>query len=139
MTFAYSTPGTTDRLLSGIQQQTTATDKFTQEFRLLSPESEHFEWLLGAFYTDEDSGINPQSFLAVEAGTEHVAEDIPPLAVVSLDSTYEEIALFANATWHITPKFDFSFGARWSDNDQTAEQNVRIELPAFLPATHGCH
>jgi iron complex outermembrane recepter protein len=132
MTFAYSTPGTTDRLLSGIQQQTTATDKFTQEFRLLSPESEHFEWLLGAFYTDEDSGINPQSFLAVEAGTEHIAEDIPPLAVVSLDSTYEEIALFANATWHITPKFDFSFGARWSDNDQTAEQNVRIELPAFL-------
>ena len=40
MTFAYSTPGTTDRLLSGILQQTTATDKFTQEFRLLSPESD---------------------------------------------------------------------------------------------------
>jgi outer membrane receptor protein involved in Fe transport len=132
MTFAYSTPGTTDRLLSGIQQQTTATDKFTQEFRLLSPESEHFEWLLGAYYTDEDSGINPQSFLAVEAGTDNIAEDIPPLAVVSLDSTYKETALFANATLHITPKFDFSFGGRWSDNDQTAEQKVRIELPAFL-------
>jgi iron complex outermembrane receptor protein len=132
MTFAYSTPGTTDRLLSGIIQQTTATDKFTQEFRLLSPESDRFEWLLGAYYTDEDSGINPQNVLAVEAGTDDVAEGIPPLALINLDSTYKETALFANATWHITSKFDLSFGGRWSDNDQTAEQNVRIELPAFL-------
>ena len=27
-------------------------------------------------------------------------------------STYEELALFANATWHVTDRFDLSFGGR---------------------------
>ena len=75
-TFAYSTLGTTDRLLSSILPQTTATDKFTQEFRLLSPDSDRFEWLLGAYYTSEDSGIH-QRVVAVEPGTNNIATDIP--------------------------------------------------------------
>jgi len=132
LTFAYSTPGTTDRLLSGIIRQTTATDKFTQEFRLISPENERFEWLLGAYYTDEDSGINPQNIVPVEAGTDDRAQGIPSLAEISLDSTYKEFALFANATWHIAPKFDLSFGGRWSDNDQDATQRITVRLPDFL-------
>ena len=131
LTFLYSTPGTTDTLLSGILEQTTATDKFTQEFRLVSPDSDSFEWLLGAYYTDEDSGINPQNVTAVVPGTDDAAAGLPPVALVSVDSTYEEIALFANATWHITDRFDLSFGGRWSDNDQSAAQAVRIELPLF--------
>jgi len=132
LTFVYSTPGTTDTLLSGVLRQTTATDKFTQEFRLLSPDSDTFEWLVGAYYTDEDSGINPQRVVAVTPGTDARAPGIPRVAEVSLDSTYEELALFANATWHISPKFDLSFGGRWSDNDQEAKQHVLITLP-ILP------
>ena len=31
-----------------ILNQVTSTDKFTQEFRLVSPESDRFEWLLGS-------------------------------------------------------------------------------------------
>jgi hypothetical protein len=54
------------------------------------------------------------------------------VADVFLNSTYEEIALFGNATWHVTDRFDLSFGARWSENDQDADQFQRIELPAFL-------
>ena len=38
------------------------------------------------------------------------------------DSDYEEFALFANATWYISPRFDLSFGARASDNEQVASQ-----------------
>ena len=132
LTFVYSTPGTTDALLSGVLRQTTATDKFTQEFRLVSPESDRFEWLLGAYYTDEDSGINPQRIVAVLPGTDDNAPGIPRVADVSLDSTYQELALFANATWHIAPKFDLSFGGRWSDNDQEAKQHALIVLP-ILP------
>lgn len=131
LTFAWSTPGTTDRLLSGMNFQNTGTDKFTQEFRLVSPDSNKFEWMLGAYYTDEDSIID-QNFLAVEPGTNDVATDIPTFADVSLDSTYEELALFGNATWHVSDRFDLSFGARWSDNDQTASQAVAITLPGFL-------
>ena len=131
LTFAWSTPGTTDRLLSGMNFQNTGTDKFTQEFRLVSPEGDRFEWLLGAYYTDEDSIID-QNFLAVEPGTNDIATDIPRFADVALASTYEELALFGNATWHVSDRFDLSFGARWSENDQEASQAVAITLPGFL-------
>jgi outer membrane receptor protein involved in Fe transport len=131
LTFVYSTPGTADTLLSGILDQTTGTDKFTQEFRLVSPESDKFEWLLGAYYTDEDSVIH-QRLVAVEPGTGSPVAGVPLAADLSIDSTYEEIALFANATWHITDRFDLSFGGRWSDNDQDAAQNGLIVLP-ILP------
>ena len=60
--------------------------------------------------------------MAVEAGTDTLATDIPTLVDASVISTYEELALFANATWHIRPRFDLSFGARASDNDQEASQ-----------------
>ena len=108
--------------MSAVQDQVTSTDKFTQELRLVSAESDTFEWLLGAYYTDEDSGIDPQKILVVESGTDTLATDIPPMVEATVLSTYEELALFANATWHITPRFDLSFGARASDNDQEASQ-----------------
>lgn len=108
--------------LSAIQQQVTSTDKFTQELRLVSPEHETFEWLIGAYYTEEDSGIDPQNIFAVEAGTETIATDVPTLVEAVLVSEFEELALFANATWFVTPRFELSFGARASENDQVATQ-----------------
>jgi iron complex outermembrane receptor protein len=110
------------RPLSAVQDQVTSTDKFTQEFRLVSAENDTFEWLVGLYYTDEDSGIDPQQVLAVEAGTDTLATDIPVLVQARLTSEYEEIAAFANATWHLTPSVEVSFGARFSDNDQVASQ-----------------
>lgn len=109
------------RPLSAVLPQTTSTDKFTQELRLVSPKSEAFDWLLGGYYTDEDSVIE-QKILAVEAGTDTVATGVPTLADLSLDSTYKEVAGFANATWHVTPRFDLSLGGRASHNKQVASQ-----------------
>ena len=125
-TFVFGDAAT--RPLSAIQDQVTSTDKFTQELRLVSAEDDTFEWLLGAYYTDEDSGIDPQKILAVEAGTDTLATDIPTMVEATVLSTYEELALFANATWHITPRFDLSFGARASDNDQEASQVLQGAL-----------
>ena len=119
-TFAFGDAAT--RPLSAVLDQVTSTDKFTQELRLVSADSDTFEWLLGAYYTDEDSGIDPQKILAVESGTDTLATDIPPMVEATVLSTYEELAFFANATWHLTPRFDLSFGARASDNDQEASQ-----------------
>ena len=109
------------RPLSAVLPQTTSTDKFTQELRLVSPKSETFDWLLGGYYTDEDSAIK-QKILATEAGTDTVATGVPVLADLTLDSTYEEIAGFANVTWHVTPRFDLSLGGRASHNKQNASQ-----------------
>jgi outer membrane receptor protein involved in Fe transport len=118
-TFVFGDP--TNRPLSVIQLQVTSTDKFTQEFRFTSPDDESFEWLVGAFYTREESEID-QDFFMVEAGTDVIAEDLPLFARGLIPSDYEEYAAFGNATWYLADRFDLTFGARASRNDQAASQ-----------------
>lgn len=115
LTFAFGTP------MSSAQDQITSTDKFTQELRLVSAESTQFEWLAGIYYTDEDSLIS-QQLVALTPNTDTPISGFPLLADLNLISTYEEIAVFANATWFMTDRFEVSFGARQSDNDQTVLQ-----------------
>jgi iron complex outermembrane recepter protein len=115
LSYLFGTP------LSSNLDQVTSTEKFTQEFRLVSGESEKFEWLAGLYYTDEDSLIS-QQIIALTANTETPAPGLPVMADLDLISTYEEIAVFANATWFMTERFELSFGARQSDNDQTVLQ-----------------
>ena len=124
LTFLFSDPVTAQPPLSAVLQQITSTDKLTQEVRLVSDENDKLEWLVGLYYTEEDSGIDPQSIIAVDAGTENPAAGFPVLALASLTSDYEEMALFANATWHVSPRFDLSFGGRVSENDQNASQVI---------------
>ncbi|HEX7087887.1 MAG TPA: TonB-dependent receptor [Vicinamibacterales bacterium] len=123
LTLLFDDPSTPEiaPLISAILPQVTSTDKWTQEFRLVSAESDTFEWLIGAYYTDEESLID-QTILAVEPGTQNPVPGLPVLAVASIESTYEEIAVFANTTWHVTDRFELSVGARQSDNEQTALQ-----------------
>lgn len=104
--------------------QTTGTKKFTQEIRLSSPNNDTLEWLIGAFYTNEKSAIDPQNLLATEFGTDKVATDIAPIALVTLHSKYDEYAAFGNATWHITPRFDLTAGGRLAHNKQSAHEVV---------------
>jgi iron complex outermembrane recepter protein len=111
----------TTRPLSARLPQTTSTDKFSQELRLVSPKNNTFEWLIGGYYTNERSKIH-QEIHAVEAATGAVATGIPNLAVVALPSNYKELAFFGNTTWHLMPRFDLSLGARLSRNNQSASE-----------------
>jgi outer membrane receptor protein involved in Fe transport len=115
LSFLFGTP------LSSVLNQVTSTDKFSQELRLVSGEGSRVEWLAGLYYTDEESLI-AQQIVGLTAGTETPAPGLPLLADLSLDSTYEELAVFANATWHFADRWELSFGARQSDNDQKATQ-----------------
>jgi outer membrane receptor protein involved in Fe transport len=136
LTFLFDDPNTPEvaPLLSSILPQITSTDKWTQEFRLLSADSDTFEWLVGAYYTEEESLID-QTILAVEPGTQNLVAGFPTLAVANVASEYEEIAVFANATWHVTEQFELSFGARQSDNEQSAVQNTDGPLAGGAPLT----
>jgi iron complex outermembrane recepter protein len=116
------------RPLGAIQPQVTSTDKFTQELRLLSADNAPFEWLVGVYYTKEDSGIDPQQVVAVEAGTDTIAAGVPVLVEAQLNSDYEEFAVFANATWQITDRLELSLGARASRNEQSADQSLEGAL-----------
>ena len=108
--------------------QTTATDKFSQEVRLSSPNNETFEWLAGLFYTHEKSKIDPQNYFATEFGTSTIATDVAQIAQIFLRSKYKEYAGFANVTWHMTPRFDLTLGGRLAHNKQNANLLINSDL-----------
>jgi len=94
--------------------------KWTQEFRLVSNTDGKIEWLVGAFYTDEDSN-QTQVLTALNPANGAL---LATLADLALPSTYKEIGLFGNFTYKFTDKFDITAGARWSSNDQNFSQNA---------------
>lgn len=106
--------------------------KFTQEVRLSSPDSDIFEWQIGGYYTDEEVNLK-QSLLPFDLDT--VTPTDPALLgfddflILTLDSKYEEIAGFGNATFHITPRWEVSGGVRYSHNEQSV---VQTQIGAYL-------
>ena len=109
-----------------VLDQKTNSKKFTQEVRLASNASDRFEWLIGGYYTQED-GLVLQEFVGLVPGTKtRIVFPAPfePLAEVQLESEYEEIAGFANATVHLGDRFHVDIGGRYSHNDQTAAQDA---------------
>jgi iron complex outermembrane receptor protein len=110
------------------------TDKLTQEVRLASPDSGTIEWLVGAYYTRENAllfqrfqpfDLVTQALLPTEV-TLAPGVTIPEIVFVTLDSNYEEIAGFASATWHISPRFEITAGGRYSHNSQDSVQFTSI-------------
>jgi len=91
------------------------TSKFSEEIRLSVPIGERLEWLVGAFYTHEDSQYE-QSFVAVDPAT---AAQVGTISSTSFPTTYQEYAAFTNLTLHITDAFDVQVGGRESENKQT--------------------
>lgn len=98
-------------------------EKFTQEVRLTSDASQRFEWIVGAYYTDED-GHNIQDLV--------VTPDVP-LYFANFPSNYEELSAFATGTWYFTPDFDVSVGLRHTDYSNDVELNTVGPLLAPLP------
>jgi outer membrane receptor protein involved in Fe transport len=91
------------------------TSKFTQEVRLSAPIGQRLEWLLGAFYTNEDTSFE-QRILAVDPATGASAGEG---VFVTFPTTFEELALFTDLTWKLTDRFDVQVGGRRSQDKQT--------------------
>ncbi len=102
-------------------------DKITQEFRFSSETGGRFEWMAGVFYTKEDALQNQVAWLGQRDGSPLPAPfdaAFGTLAVIGLPSTYEEVALFANASWRFGERFKIDAGLRQARNDQWFSQNV---------------
>jgi iron complex outermembrane receptor protein len=102
-------------------RQTTSVQRFTQELRLASHVNEKVDWLIGAYYNDED-GLIAQDVHVVERGTFTDAPLPFTLGIGTVDSKYKEYAAFANVTIKFTPSFDLTLGGRYSNNDQDVVQ-----------------
>lgn len=116
------TPALGIPLGAGLKQGMTQR-RFTEEVRLASSAPGVIEWTIGGFYTHEKNRLSQNLFAVLDPSGDRV-DGLDGLVIVDLPSTYEEEAGFANATWHITPKFDLTAGGRYSHNDQTVVQNT---------------
>lgn len=96
--------------------------KTTQEFRLASHDDGPLEWLLGAFYTDENSKQNQGA--SAQFLDYSPIPGLDPLAVIALPSTYKEYAFFGDLTWKFNTTFDVTGGLRYAHNKQTFEENT---------------
>src|SRR5690606_3294997 len=79
--------------------------QFTQEFRLQSKSGQPFEWLVGVFRSDEDGdnyqyvALNQLDGSPLPAPWDGI---IGVLGELYIPSTYEETAVFANASYRFT-------------------------------------
>ena len=114
--------------------------------RLQSPDDDRFEWLVGGYYTDEETAL-VQEFLPFTLATEQL---IPPrrrfrflrsaiggnvstnFVTSPINANYEEIAAFASATFKFSDRFDITAGGRYSHNEQDAVTEI-IQLGVGAP------
>jgi outer membrane receptor protein involved in Fe transport len=95
--------------------------KRTQEFRLVSPGGGALEWLVGAFYTNED-GEQVRNVFALDAAGQPLPQWPTRFLFVEFPSQYEELAGFASATLQLRQRFDVTAGVRWARNRQRFRQ-----------------
>jgi iron complex outermembrane receptor protein len=100
-------------------------DKITQEMRLVSESNQKFEWIMGAYYTEEE-GFNIQDLVLVPDS---------PLFFANFPSTYEEWSLYGTGTYYFTPDLDASVGVRYADYSNDVQLLAVGPLVAPIPLT----
>ncbi|MEH6582058.1 MAG: TonB-dependent receptor [Halioglobus sp.] len=92
-------------------------DFFSQELRLLSPTYDNFDYLVGLYYSEVE---NKQRF--------HRVADFAPVNSDSLQSTEtDSLGLFGQATWRFGDDTSLTFGARYNEEDISADVSNYID------------
>jgi iron complex outermembrane receptor protein len=99
----------------------TTTKKFTQEFRVASHESKHFQWLLGGFLSNEKTFETVDLFDDANAGGTFLG--LSPFTSF-LPSTYREYAVYADGTVFFTSQLELGLGVRYSRQKQAYDETV---------------
>jgi iron complex outermembrane receptor protein len=90
--------------------------KYTEELRLTSPEVQRIQWMVGAFFDKED----PVEDYSLPTFTpQKVPLPYNLYRNTSPGSTFQEQAIFGNATYKFTEQFDLSAGLRYAENKET--------------------
>jgi outer membrane receptor protein involved in Fe transport len=105
--------------------------RFTQEARLASPSGGQFEWLVGSYYSYENSS-NLQSVRALDENNVPIP-GLDPVVTDSIPTFYREAAAFANVTYRINTALDVIAGLRWAKNIQTFREVINGESGAIFP------
>ena len=113
--------------------------KYTQELRLVSSKSTFFDYVIGAYYTNEKTAL-AQEFLPFNFTSQALlptAGTFGPFTFsrfvyANIEARYREIAGYANGTVHFGERFDVTLGGRYSHNSQSSTQAV-IQLGNGTP------
>ena len=119
-----------------IEVDDTSTETFSQEIRLVSSNDGTFEWLVGGFYRQRDnfvSALVDQDELPILTGG-FLSSDIFDIIH---NSSYEHIALFSDATYHLSDRSHVSGGFRIFR--ETINSKAVMEIPILgtgvIPST----
>jgi outer membrane receptor protein involved in Fe transport len=114
---------------------------WTQELRLVSDGENFIDWTFGLFYMDQDYDLGQNSYL-VGYIPYLDALDWYGLAPYSTNQdflfrraqTYEEMAVFGEATLNLREDLHLTLGGRWFDNEVDVDAVVDVPIySAFAP------
>ncbi|MBV4463024.1 TonB-dependent receptor [Pseudomonas sp. SWRI79] len=97
--------------------------QYSQEFRLASPKGEFFDYVLGAYYFGSDLDNKSFAYYGPQAD---IWNGTPRGALANVNSVghghieTDSFALFAQGTWHLTERLDFTAGGRGTYEEKTA-------------------
>ncbi len=106
-------------------------DQLTQEFRVASNGNKTVDWLVGAFYFNEDFQADSFSFDSLAPGNPRDG-----YAFQTQETT--SYALFGSLDFHLGQKWDLTAGLRYTsdEKDFSAERpDPTFQLPTFQPIT----
>ena len=124
--------------------RTYGNEAIVQELRLASTggDDRPIDWVLGAFYIDQDLESTQTSYLRGFKAWWDAADVFGPgledLVTGDVDFDYrrdenfKETALFGEFTWHATDAVALTLGARWFDNELTNDTFMALPLWAGL-------
>lgn len=96
-------------------------ERWVQEFRLLSPADGPLRWTIGAFWKDSEDHTQAQQQGAYYPGREAFGERFDPLLMVPANTHtdfIEEIAVFGEASYDLTETVEVTAGVRVSNLQQ---------------------
>jgi outer membrane receptor protein involved in Fe transport len=110
-------------------------EAFVQEFRLVSNGDGPLEYVVGAFYRDQDLNSTQQSFLRGFKAWADTAFGAPPSFVISdmdfdyaRDETFKDLGIFGELTYNVSDTFRLTGGLRYFDNEFTNNTYMGVGL-----------
>jgi iron complex outermembrane recepter protein len=95
---------------------------FMQEFRLSSPSTQPFQWLIGTYFNDEFADEHEPLYpLDLDSGV-ILTNFEPALGAYHITSKYREYAGFGSVTLEVAPALEIGLGGRYSQNKQQYHQ-----------------
>ncbi|WP_130927710.1 TonB-dependent receptor [Pseudomonas sp. Sample_14] len=105
--------------------------QYSQEFRLASPKDEFFDYVVGAYYFGSDLDNKSFSYYGPQADIWNGTPAGSLANVTSVGNGHiqtDSFALFAQGTWHLSERLDFTAGVRGTYEEKNASVSRNAPL-----------